>query len=581
MVMEDNENQNNQTKGSPNLNTKGIAENTYDAIVIGSGISGGWAAKELCEKGLKTLVLERGRNVEHIKDYPTANNNPWDFPHRGRLPLKTVQENPIVSRCYAFEEATEHFFVKDNEHPYSQEKPFDWIRGYQVGGKSLLWARWTQRWSDLDFEANAKQGIAVDWPIRYKDIAPWYSYVEKFVGISGNRDGIPHLPDGEFLPPMEMNCLEKHFKSSIEKNYKDRHLIISRTANLTKGLKGRGPCQYRNLCARGCPYAGYFSSNSATLPAATATGNLTLRPFSVVHSLIYDEQKQKATGVRVIDTNTKEETEFYAKIIFVNAGTLNSTLLLLNSTSARFPNGLGNDSGVLGHYLMDHNYRGRISGQFDGLQDSYYYGRRPAGVYIPRYRNVGNDQQSNFIRGYAFAGSGVRLTGNVTTQVIGADFKEALTKPGPWSFRMTGMGECLPYYENKVTLSPDKKDAWGIPQLIIDCEFKANEANMLKDLLSSGSEMLEQAGFKDITAHDNNQAPGLGIHEMGTARMGRDPKSSVLNANNQVWGAPNVFVTDGACMTSNACQNPSLTYMALTARAVDYAVKELKRQNLS
>lgn len=579
--MEENNNQNDRTIGSPNLSTRGIAGNTYDAIVIGSGISGGWAAKELCEKGLKTLVLERGRNVEHIKDYPTANNNPWDFPHRGRLPLKTLEENPIVSRCYAFDESTQHFFVKDNEHPYSQEKPFDWIRGYQVGGKSLMWARWTQRWSDLDFEANAKQGIAVDWPIRYKDIAPWYSYVEKFVGISGNRDGISHLPDGEFLPPMEMNCVEKHLKSSIEKNYQNRHLIISRTANLTKGLKGRGPCQYRNLCSRGCPFSGYFSSNSATLPAAKATGNLTLRPFSVVHSIIYDEQKQKAKGVRVIDTNTKEETEYYAKIIFVNAGTLNSTLLLLNSTSSRFPNGLGNDSGVLGHYLMDHNYRGHISAQFDGFQDSYYYGRRPAGVYIPRYRNVGNDKQSSFIRGYAFAAGGSRITGNVTNEVMGAAYKEALTKPGPWSLRMTGMGECLPYYENKVTLSQEKKDAWGIPQLVIDCEFKTNEVNMLKDILSSGSEMLEQAGFKNITAHDNNQAPGLGIHEMGTARMGKDPKSSILNANNQVWGAQNVFVTDGACMTSNACQNPSLTYMALTARAVDYAVKELKRQNLT
>ncbi|MEX2234505.1 MAG: GMC family oxidoreductase [Cyclobacteriaceae bacterium] len=563
-----------------NLNLKSVQENTYDAIVIGSGISGGWAAKELCEKGLKTLVLERGRNVEHIKDYPTANLHAWELPNRGALSHEIREENPIVSRCYAFNEATAHFFVKDNEHPYIQEKPFDWIKGYQVGGKSLLWARWTQRWSDLDFEANAKQGIAVDWPIRYKDIAPWYSYVEKFVGISGNADGIPHLPDGEFLPPMEMNCIEKHFKASIESNFPGRHLIISRTANLTKGLKDRGPCQYRDLCSRGCPYAGYFSSNSATLPAAKATNNLTLRPFSVVHSIIFDETKQRAKGVRVIDTVDKSVKEYFAKIIFVNAGTLNSTLLMLNSTSTRFPNGFGNDSGTLGHFLMDHNYRGRLGGSYDGFQDSYYFGRRPAGVYIPRYRNVGQDVQQKFIRGYAFAAGGSRRGGDIPPEMIGAEIKSAMSKPGEWNFWMTGMGECLPYFENKVSLSKDKKDAWDMPLLQIDCEYKANEVNMLDDILSSGAEMLEKAGFKNIATSDTGQAPGLGIHEMGTARMGRDPKTSVLNQHNQVWAAKNVFVTDGACMTSNACQNPSLTYMALTARAADFAVSELKRQNL-
>ncbi len=571
---------NNDTSNIPNINSKGIEQNTFDAIVIGSGMTGGWAAKELCEKGLKTLVLERGRNIEHIKDYPTANLAPWELPHDDRVPLNIIEENPIISRCYAFSEATQHFFVKDNEHPYVQTKPFDWIRGYHVGGKSLMWARWTQRWSDLDFEANAKEGIAVDWPIRYKDIAPWYSYVEKFVGISGNKDGISHLPDGEFQPPMEMNCLEKHLKSSIEINYPDRHLIISRTANLTKGLNGRGVCQYRDKCIRGCPFSAYFSSVTATLPAAKATNNLTMHPFSVVHSIIYDEKKNKATGVRVIDAQTKKITEYFAKIIFLNAGTLNTTLILLNSTSSKFPDGLGNTNNVLGCYLMDHNYRGHLEAQYDGFQDKYYYGRRPTGVYIPRFRNVSSDVQKNFIRGFAFAAGCYRSKQTESNESLGAAYKEALTEAGNWGIWMTGMGECLPYAENKVTLSKDKKDAWGIPLLEVDCEYKTNELNMLKDILSSGSQMLEKAGFNNIEAYDSKSAPGQGIHEMGTARMGRDAKTSILNEHNQVWNAKNVFVTDGACMTSGACQNPSLTYMALTARAANYAVKELKKQNL-
>ena len=555
----------------------GAKDNVYDAIVIGSGISGGWAAKELCEKGLKTLVLERGRNVEHIKDYPTAYQDPWELPHRGNVPRKVQEENPIASSCYAFNESTEHFFVKDKEQPYTQVKPFDWIRGYQVGGKSLIWGRWTQRWSDLDFEANARDGIGVDWPIRYKDIAPWYSYVERFVGISGNRDGIPHLPDGEFQPPMEMNVVEKHLKKRVEETYRNRHVIISRTANLTKGLHGRGPCQYRDLCARGCPFAGYFSSNSATLPAAAATGNLTLRPFAVVHSLIYDEQQQRATGVRVIDAETNETFEYYAKVIFINAGTLNTTLLLMNSTSSRFPNGFGNDSGVLGHYLMDHNYRGHVEGQFHGFQDRYYYGRRPTGIYIPRFRNVGNDVQQRYLRGFAFAAGVTRRSGNVQEDAIGAAYKEALTEPGVWDIWMNGMGECLPAYDNHVTMSATKKDKWGMPELEIDCEYKTNELAMLDDILDTGREMLEAAGFSNVYAYDSHQHPGQGIHEMGTARMGRDPKTSLLNGNNQVWASPNVFITDGACMTSSACQNPSLTYMALTARAVDFATAELKK----
>ena len=564
----------------PNTNGKGREQHTFDAIVIGSGMTGGWAAKELCEKGLKTLVLERGRNIEHIKDYPTATLHPWQLKHGNSLTQAMVYENPVVSKCYAFTEATAHFFVKDAEHPYEQVKPFYWIRGYQVGGKSLMWARWTQRWSDLDFEANAKQGIAVDWPIRYNDLAPWYSYVEKFVGISGNKDGIPHLPDGEFQPPMEMNCIETHFKKTVEATYTNRNVIISRTANLTKGLNGRGPCQYRDRCARGCPFSGYFSSVSATLPAANATGNMTLRPHAVVHSIIYDDKRGKATGVRVIDAQTKAMTDYFANLIFLNAGTINTTLILLNSTSNTFPNGLGNTNDVMGRYLMDHNYRASLGGSYDGYQDQYYYGKRPAGIYIPRYRTVGNDVQQAFIRGFAFAAGGSRRSENVTEASIGAAYKEQLSEPGPWDIWMTGMGECLPYSENRVTLSKEKRDAWGMPLLLIDCEYKDNELAMLQDILDSGAEMLESAGFKNIYASDTKQAPGLGIHEMGTARMGRDPKSSILNGHNQIWGVENVFVTDGACMTSSACQNPSLTYMALTARAANYAMEEMKKRNL-
>jgi len=556
--------------------------NKFDAIVIGSGMSGGWAAKELCEKGLKTLILERGRNVEHVKDYPTAMLERWQFPHRLAMPSKIREENPIVSRCYAFDESTEHFFVKDKEHPYIQKKPFDWIKGYQVGGKSLLWARWTQRWSNLDFEANAKDGVSIDWPIRYEDIAPWYSYVEKFAGISGNKDGLSQVPDGEFLPPMDMTCVETHFKEQIESNFAERNLIISRTANLTQAHLGRGPCQYRDRCSRGCPFGGYFSSNSATLPAAMATGNLTLRPFSVVHSIIYDDQLGKATGVRVIDTETKEMHEFFSNIIFVNAGTLNTTLILMNSTSNRFPNGLGNDSGVLGHYLMDHNYRGRINADVEGFLDKYYYGRRPTGTYLPRFRNFGNDVQDSFLRGYAysvFAGRSNRNTQGMESP-FGPEFKEKLTEPGSWHISMQGMGEHLPDFDNRVKLSKDQKDEWSMPLLEIDCEYKTNELHMLEDILESGADMLEKAGYKNIGTSDSKEAPGSGIHEMGTARMGKDPKESILNGFNQMHSVKNVFVSDGACMTSSACQNPSITYMALTARAVDYATNEMKKQNI-
>jgi choline dehydrogenase-like flavoprotein len=571
----------NEKNTTASLNLKASKANTYDVIVIGSGISGGWAAKEFCELGLKTLVLERGRSVEHLKDYPTAMTAPWEFPHRNQLTRQLREDNPIVSRCYAFEESTQHFFVKDKEHPYEQTRPFDWIRGYQVGGRSLTWGRWTQRWSDHDFDANLREGIATDWPIRYADIAPWYSHVEKFAGISGNRDGLAQIPDGEFLPPTEMTSVEKHLKSRLAREYQDRHLVVGRMANLSVPHLGRGSCQNRNLCFRGCPFGGYFSSNSATLPAAEKTGNLTLRPFSVVHSIIYDEATEKATGVRVIDANTKESIEYFSKIVFVNGSTLNSTLILLNSTSSRFPNGMGNDSGELGHNLMDHNYNGRVSAQYDGFDDEYYVGRRPGGTYIPRFRNFGNDKQTEFLRGYAFACITSREMPNTTSDVaIGASLAKAVADLGPWSIQMVGMGECLPNHDNKVTLSKDKKDDWGVPLLNVDAAFGNNEAAMLKDILISGSEMLEKAGFTNIKTKTVPDVIGLHNHEMGTARMGTSPKNSVLNRNNQVWGASNVFVTDGACMTSGGNQNPSLTYMALTARAAHFAVNALKKREL-
>ncbi len=569
-----------------NSNTKAKQQQTYDAIVIGSGISGGWAAKELCEKGLKTLVLERGRDVKHVKDYPTATKNPWDFPHRGRFALQIEQENPITSRCYAFDEATEHFFVKDKEHPYIQEKPFDWIRGYQVGGKSLIWARQTQRWSNYEFEAPARDGFAVDWPIRYKDIAPWYSYVEKFTGISGNKDGIESLPDGEFLPPFELNCVEKHIQGNIHQHYKDRRVIIGRCAHLTQPTEehlkqGRGKCQARHLCYRGCPYGAYFSSNSSTLPFAEKTGNLTLRPFSVVHSIIYDEQKGKATGVRVVDTETKEMEEYYAKIIFVNAACLNTNLILLNSTSSRFPNGLGNDNGLLGRYVAFHNYRGSMLATYEGYKDSYYYGRRPTTAFMPSFRNVVK-QETDFLRGYMVAFTAARRGWDqgLGKEGFGAEWKDSLTVPGDWSVYMMMQAETVPVYENHVRLSKDQKDAWGMPQLITSIDYQENDIKVLQDFLVQGAEMLEKSGCTNIKTSDSKQAPGLDIHEVGGVRMGHDPKTSLLNQWNQLHLCKNVYVTDGACMTSVGNQNPSLTFMALTARAANHAVEELKKRNM-
>jgi choline dehydrogenase-like flavoprotein len=565
------------------LNTELQKKNTFDAIVIGSGISGGWAAKELCEKGLKTLVLERGRDVQHVIDYKTAMTNPWEFPHHNQLPLSIIKENPILAKCYALDEATQDLFVKDKEHPYVQEKPFDWIKGYQTGGKSLLWARQVQRWSEYDFEGPARDNYAVDWPIRYKDIEKWYSYVEKFAGISGNKDGLAALPDGEFQPPMELNVIEKHLRDSIDTHYTDRKLIVARCAHLTQPTEeqlklGRGKCQNRNLCYRGCPYGAYFSSQSATLPAARATKNMTLRPHSVVHSIIYDDKKQKATGVRVIDAQTKKMTEFYAKIIFVNAACLNTNLLLLNSTSNRFKNGLGNDHGILGKYLAFHNYRARVTAQIDGFDDKYTAGRRPTAGYIPRFKNL-LKQETDYKRGWATYVDASRA-GWGNGDGFGADFKAQAAEPSSWNIFVMGMMETIPKESNRVSLHPTLKDQWGIPQLNIALDYDENDEKMIKDYHIVTSEMLDKAGFKNLQQVDTKQAPGLDIHEMGGVRMGKDPKTSMLNEWNQLHQCKNVFVTDGAAMTTTSTQNPSLTFMALTARAVDYAFSEMKKKNL-
>ena len=566
---------------STNINNKAAAQNTYDAIVVGSGISGGWAAKELCEKGLKTLVLERGRNVEHIKDYTGTMLNPWELKHHGNITEENRKESPIQSKCYAYNEVSKHFFVNDIDNPYNQVKPFDWIRGYHVGGRSLTWGRQCYRWSDIDFEANAKDGHGVDWPIRYKDIAPWYDYVEPFVGISGSVEGLPQLPDGKFLPPMEMNCLEKFVAKRIQKEFSDgRRMIIGRTANHTQRVGERGPCMYRNKCHEGCPYAGYFSSNAATLPAAQKTGNLTLRPFSIVSEVIYDKDSKRAKGIRIIDAETMKTEEYFAKIIFLNASTLGTALILLNSVSDAFPNGLGNSSEQVGHNLMDHHYGVGASGSYEGFQDKYYYGRRPNGIYIPRFRNISEKtKRSDYVRGFGYQGGASRGR-KWTADGVGVELKDQLLEPGNWGMGIGSWGEHLPYYENKATLNKDKKDKWGLPTLDIDCEFKANEMAMRKDMMNSAAEMLEKAGLKNVSTYDSMPAPGFCIHEMGTARMGRDPKTSVLNGFNQMHEVKNVFITDGACMASSACQNPSITYMALTARAVDYAVKELKKKNI-
>ena len=557
------------------MNLNILQSNIYDAIVVGSGISGGWAAMELCKKGLKTLLLERGRNVVHIKDYQTANLAPWEFEHGLNNTQEDIVNDPI--QCQVYNPATKQFFVRDKEHPYIQDKPFNWFRGYQVGGRSLTWGRQCYRWSDLDFEANLKDGIGVDWPIRYKDIKPWYDYVETFIGISGRKENLDQLPDGEFLPPMELNCIEKHLADSLKRNEEKRILTIARVANLTREWNGRNPCMNRNLCERGCPYGGYFSTNSSTLPVAMDTGNLVLRPFSVVKEVLYDDQTQKATGVLVIDAITKEEIEFKSRVIFLNASTINTAAILLKSKSRRFPNGLGNDSGQLGHNLMDHHSSAGAFGIHGGFRDKYYKGRRPCGFLIARYRNLRENEGLNFIRGYNIQGRGERQNWHHRKNIIGfgADFKQTLTTPGPWQVWMGGWGECLPYYENHISLDENETDRWGIPLVRVSFSFGDNERTMMEDIRHTSQQMLKSAGFEQVDGFIYDKPGGSTIHEMGTARMGNDPETSVLNAHNQIHSVKNVFVTDGSCMASSACQNPSLTYMALTARACDFAVKQM------
>ncbi len=556
-----------------------IKTRKFDAIVIGSGMSGGWAAKELCEKGLKTLVLERGRQVEHVVDYPNAVLNPWELPHGGKPTQKMLQDAPIQSQKYNFDETTADFFVKDVQHPYNQVKPYAWFRAYQTGGRSLLWGRQTYRWSDYDFGANARDGIAIDWPVRYAEVAPWYSYVEKFAGISGSKENLAILPDSEFLPPMDLNVLELDVKKKLEARFNgSRKLIIGRVAHLTQEHNGRGACQYRNLCHRGCPYGAYFSSQSATLPAAKATGNLTLKNNAIVHSIIYDEKKQKAVGVHVIDAETKKLTEYYAKIIFVCAGTIPSAAILLNSKSHRFPNGLGNDSDQLGRNLMSHHYHVGATATTDAFPDAYYAGRRPNGTYIPQFRNVNGNEKRGYIRGFAYQGGSGRSRNNPSG--FGAEFKAQAVELGDWHFGLDAFGEQLPHPDNKMSLNLNQKDAFGLPMIDFNVLHRENEMSMRPDMANDAAEMLEAGGLRNIKTYREDHAPGFSVHEMGSARMGRDVKTSVLNSFNQLHACKNVFVTDGSFMASNGVVNPSLTYMAFTARAADYAVSELKKRNL-
>ncbi|WP_127022936.1 GMC oxidoreductase [Flagellimonas beolgyonensis] len=563
-------------------------QESYDAIVVGTGISGGWAAKELCENGLKTLVLERGPMVRHREDYPTANMDNWDFPHAGRATREDVSKQEKQSRTgYTTGAASKHWFVNDLEHPYNEVKRFDWMRGYHVGGRSIMWGRHSYRWSDIDFEANKNEGVAVDWPVRYKDIAPWYDKVESYIGVSGENLGLPQLPDGQFEPMMELNCVEDHVRGKVAEHFDGRVITAGRVAHINSDKQfdgdGRVRCQFRNRCIRGCPFGAYFSSVSSTLPAAERTGNMTLRPDSIVHEIIYDPNTKKATGVKVIDRETKEEFEFKAKVIFLCASAIASTSILMQSRSDRFPNGLGNDSGELGHNVMDHHFLVGASGKFDGFEDKYYKGRKPNGIYIPRFRNLGGDSNmKDFKRGYGYQGGAGR--GNyeelVAEATFGKGYKDAILTPGGWTMNMLAFGETLPYHDNKMMLDYDKKDQWGLPTVTFDAEIRENEFNMRKDMQDQAVQMLEKAGAKDITPYDRPYALGLGIHEMGTARMGRDPRTSVVNGYNQVHACKNVYVTDGAFMTSASCVNPSLTYMAFTARAANHAAQELKKGNI-
>jgi len=572
------------------LNLKATAaniemSNRFDAIVVGSGVSGGWAAKELTEKGLRVLLLERGRDLEHVTGYETAMKHPWEFPHRGRAVLP--KEPPPPFRVFNRPENEGDYWFDNRDAPYHETQPFFWLRPDILGGKSVMWGRQSYRWSDLDFEANARDGHGVDWPIRYADLAPWYSYVEKFAGISGQKEGLPQLPDSEFLPPMELNCLEKHVRERL-KTKMNRVMTIGRTANLSQAgpvhtALGRGSCQYRNLCTRGCPYGAYFSSLSATLPAARRTGRLTIRTRSIVSEVLFDKDKSRATGVRVIDAGTKQSTEYFAKLIFLNASAMATNFILLNSTSDRFPEGFGNDSGTLGKYVMDHHFQIGASGRAEGLgfDDLYYFGRRANGIYIPRYRNVGGDKRG-YLRGFGYQGGASRSGWQrlVAEAGFGAELKAQATQPGPWNMGLVAFGETLPYEANRITLDRNQTDKWGQPTVVFDVKFRENEQLMRQDMMNDAAEMLEAAGLKAVSTYDNHSLPGGAIHEVGGVRMGRDPKTSMLNAHNQLWAAPNVFVTDGAAFASVAWQNPSLTFMALTARAADFAVRELKRGNL-
>lgn len=561
-------------------------QESYDAIVVGTGISGGWAAKELCENGLKTLMLERGRMVKHIEDYPTANMDEWDFPNRGELsPEEKAKQLKQARTGYTVKAPHNFWFVNDLEHPYNEIKRFDWMRGYHVGGRSLMWGRHSYRWSDIDFEANKKDRISVDWPVRYKEIAPWYDKVESFIGVTGETLGLPQLPDGIFEPMMELNCVEQHVREKVAENFDGRVITAGRVAHINsdKQYDGRIRCQYRNRCIRGCPFGSYFSSNSSTLPAAERTGNLTLRPDAIVHEVMYDPDTKKATGVKVIDRLTKETYEFKAKVIFLCASAIASTSILMQSKSDRFPNGLGNDSDQLGRNIMDHHLNVGAFGKYDGFGDKYYKGRKPNGIYVPRFRNLGgSSDMKEFIRGYGYQGGASRGNWNETIAEVayGKDLKQAIMEPGGWTMGMGGFGEMLPNEENRMTLDYDQKDGWGLPTVTFDAEYKDNELKMRKDMQEQAIDMLEKSGVRDVEGFDRGGAPGLGIHEMGTARMGRDPKTSVLNGWNQVHAVPNVFVTDGSFMTSASCVNPSLTYMAFTARAANHAVEQLKKGNI-
>jgi len=559
-----------------------MKENCYDAIVIGSGISGGWAAKELTEKGLKTIMLERGRNVEHVKDYLSATKHPWEFPHRGGRTKQMIEDYPVLKRDYPLNEKNLDFWVNEKESPYTEVQRFDWYRGYQVGGRSLMWGRHSYRLSDIDFEANLRDGHGIDWPIRYKDMDPWYSYVERWAGISGNRDGIAVLPDGDYLPPMEMNVVEKDVAARIKEHYMGkRQFIIGRTANITVPHHGRVRCQYQKQCALGCNFGAYFSTQSSTLPAAVATGNLTSRPFSIVTRILYDKDTKRATGVEVLDAETHQTYEYFADVVFVCASALNSAWILMNSATDIWEDGLGSSSGELGHNVMDHHFKCGARGTVEGYEDRYYFGRRPTGVYIPRFRNL-NGEQRDYVRGFGYQGGANRhrWDGEVAEMSVGGDWKDAICEPGPWQVGFTAFGETLPYHDNRIFLDPNRKDKWGLPILAMDCSIRDNEEKMRIDMMNDCKEMLEAAGVKDVKTFDQGYGFGQSIHEMGTARMGNDPRTSVLNKHNQIWDAKNVFVTDGACMTSASCVNPSLTYMAMTARAVDFAVRELKRRNL-